>query len=125
MVLTRPVRVLALVLAILCVIDAQVPVRAQVSPPAISEDAASALAQAERARCLTRDRQRSALADGKAVPLAQALRNLRRRIPGELVKARLCQDGDRLIYMLTMLPRDGKVRRAVVDAANGNLVSER
>src|SRR3954452_15039567 len=85
-----------------------------------------AAAQAQdRGRCLTRDQQRSALADGKAVPLAAALRNLRHRVPGEVVKARLCQDGDRLIYLLTVLPRDGKVRRAVVDASSGSVVGER
>jgi uncharacterized membrane protein YkoI len=79
----------------------------------------------DRGRCLTRDQQRTALADGKAVPLSAALQNLRRRVPGEVVKARLCHDGDRLIYLLTVLPRDGKVRRATVDASNGNVVGER
>jgi uncharacterized membrane protein YkoI len=79
----------------------------------------------DRARCFTREQQRAAITEGKAVPLSVALRNLRRRMPGELVRARLCQEGDRLIYLLTVLPRDGKVRRAVVDATNGSMVGER
>jgi uncharacterized membrane protein YkoI len=102
---------LALALVLPALAQAQAPTEAQ----------AQAKAQ-DRARCLTRDQQRAAIADGKAVPLSTALRTLRHRVPGEVVKARLCHDGDRLIYLLTVLPRDGKVRRAVVDAANGSVV---
>jgi uncharacterized membrane protein YkoI len=53
------------------------------------------------------------------------MRSLGNRGRGELVRARLCQDKERLVYHLTVLPRDGKVRRAIVDASNGTLVSER
>jgi uncharacterized membrane protein YkoI len=80
---------------------------------------------AERLRCLSRNEQRAAIADGRAVPLATALRSLGNRARGELVRARLCQDDDRLVYQLTVLPRDGKVRRATVDASNGTVVGER
>jgi uncharacterized membrane protein YkoI len=79
---------------------------------------------AEAARCLSRDQQRAAIAEGKAVPLASALQTLRRKVPGELVRARLCQEGDRMVYKLILLARDGKVKRAVIDAANGALVGE-
>jgi hypothetical protein len=77
---------------------------------------------AERMRCLTRDQQRAAIADGRAVPLATAIRALR-RTPKDVVRARLCQDSDRLIYLLTVLARDGKVRRVTVDAQNGTVLS--
>jgi uncharacterized membrane protein YkoI len=80
---------------------------------------------AERSRCFSRNEQRAAIADGRAVPLATALRSLPNRVRGELVRARLCQDNERLMYHLTVLPRDGKVRRATVDASTGILVSER
>jgi uncharacterized membrane protein YkoI len=80
---------------------------------------------AERLRCLSRNEQRAAIADGRAVPLATAMRSMPNRGPGELVRARLCQDNDRLVYQLTVLPRDGKVRRAIVDASTGALASER
>jgi len=73
-------------------------------------------------RCLSRNEQRAAIADGRAVPLASARHALRLKMPGELVKARLCQQPDRLIYLLTVLARDGKVRRATVDAANGTVI---
>ena len=79
----------------------------------------------EQRRCLSKEEQRSAIAERRAVPLAAAVRSLGRRVPGEVIRARLCQDQDRLIYLLTVLSRDGKVRRATVDAANGTIVGER
>jgi hypothetical protein len=79
---------------------------------------------AESAHCLNGDEQRAATASGKAVPLASAIHALH-RAPREVVKARLCQEPDRLIYVLTLLGRDGKVKHVTVDAANGAVVSER
>jgi hypothetical protein len=79
---------------------------------------------AEPAHCFTSEEQRAAIANGKAVPLAAVIRALH-RAPREVVKARLCQEPDRLIYMLTLLGRDGKVKRTTVDAANGAVVGER
>jgi uncharacterized membrane protein YkoI len=75
--------------------------------------------------CLNKVEQRAALASHRAVPLAQAIKSLRahgRR--AELVRARLCRHGETLVYVLTLLPRNGKVTRATVDAANGELVSD-
>lgn len=78
-----------------------------------------------RMRCLTRDQQRAALTERRAVPLAAAQKAARARVPGEIVRARLCQEPERLIYLLTVLPRDGKVRRVTVDAKSGAVVSVR
>jgi uncharacterized membrane protein YkoI len=78
-----------------------------------------------RPRCLTRDQQRSAISERRALPLATVRRTLRSKVPGEMVRARLCQDAERLIYLLTVLPRDGKVRRVVIDAKDGTLLSVR
>jgi uncharacterized membrane protein YkoI len=83
---------------------------------------APAVAQ-ERSRCLTRAEQRAAIVSGEAIPLAAARRVLRQRMGGELVRARLCHDSSRLIYLLTVLPRDGKVRRVTIDATNGTVIS--
>jgi uncharacterized membrane protein YkoI len=86
----------------------------------------TAPAEAEpRMRCLTRDQQRVAIVQRRAVPLATVRRALRKRVPGELVRARLCQEPKRLIYLLTVLPRDGKVRRVTIDARNGAILSVR
>jgi uncharacterized membrane protein YkoI len=79
----------------------------------------------QRMRCLTGEQQRTAIAERRAVPLAAVRRSVRARVPGELVRARLCQESERLIYLLTVLPRDGKVRRVVVDAKNGAVISVR
>ena len=80
-------------------------------------------ADAARA-CLNKEAQREAIANGKAIPLAQAMRAVHRR-PGEVVKARLCQDTKGLVYLLTLLARDGKVTRATIDASNGSVISGR
>jgi len=79
---------------------------------------------AETAHCLSAQEERAAIASGKAVPFASVIRTLH-RAPKDVIGARLCQEGDRLIYMLTLLGRDGKVRRASVDAASGAVVGER
>jgi hypothetical protein len=79
---------------------------------------------AESLHCLTGDEQRAAIANGKAVPLATVIHTLH-RAPKDVIKAQLCQEPERLIYMLTLLGRDGKVKRAIVDATNGAVVGER
>jgi len=48
------------------------------------------------------------------------VRDIRRRAAGaEVVGARLCYRGSDLVYMLTVLARDGKVTHASVNAASG------
>ncbi len=78
----------------------------------------------ESPRCLTGEEQRAATANGKTVPLAAVIHTLH-RAPKDVIKAQLCQEPERLIYMLTLLGRDGKVKRAIVDATSGAVVGER
>lgn len=79
-----------------------------------------------RRACLNRAEQRAAVASHRAVPLAQAIKALRAHgHRGEVVRAELCRRGDRLVYVLTLLARSGKVTRADVDAGNGTLISGR
>jgi len=76
--------------------------------------------------CLNKAEQRAAVADRKAIKLAQAVKTLRERgYRGELVKARLCRRDEALVYVLTLLARNGKVTRATVDAENGELINGR
>lgn len=82
----------------------------------------SPAAAQERPRCLTRAEQRAAIAAGEAIQLAVARRILREQMAGELVRARLCRESGRLIYLLTVLSRDGKVRRVTVDATSGAVI---
>jgi uncharacterized membrane protein YkoI len=79
--------------------------------------------------CLTKAEQRAAIAAGEAVPLAAAIRSargsVRRGGAREVVRARLCRQSERLVYLLTVLARDGKVSRVSVDATTGTMVSGR
>jgi len=71
--------------------------------------------------CVSRAEQRAQAASHAVVPLAQAMLSVRGR--GEVVHARLCDVGGQMIYLLTVVERDGKVAQANVDAVNGALVS--
>jgi uncharacterized membrane protein YkoI len=76
--------------------------------------------------CLNKAEQRAAVAEHRAIPLAQALKTLHARgRRAELVRARLCRHGEGLAYMLTLLARSGKVTRVTVDAANGEVINGR
>jgi uncharacterized membrane protein YkoI len=75
---------------------------------------------AEPESCLSVDERRAAIAAHEAVPVARAIRAARARHPGEVVRAQLC-DRNGLVYVLTVLARDGKVHRVTVDAATGRL----
>ena len=78
-------------------------------------------AQAEEVRCLSKEQQRAAIANGRAVRLSVAVKAVKRR--GEVVRARLCDGGKGLVYMLTVLARDGKVTRVTVDATSGSVLT--
>jgi len=78
-------------------------------------------AEADDPRCLNKEQQRAAIASGKAVRLGVAVKAVRRR--GEVVRARLCEGSKGLVYMLTVLARDGKVTRVTVDATSGSVLS--
>jgi uncharacterized membrane protein YkoI len=74
---------------------------------------------AERRACLSQDERRAAIATHKAVPLGRAIRVVKAKIGGDVVKARLCRQERGLVYLLTVLGQSGKVTRARVDAADG------
>jgi uncharacterized membrane protein YkoI len=77
---------------------------------------------AEVSGCLTKEQRQLVQETGKVVPLAWA----KQAVPahkGEVVKARLCQRPNGLVYLLTLLARDGKVTHVAVDASSGRLAS--
>lgn len=86
------------------------------------------VAAAER-NCLSRAEQRAAISNGQAVTLASAIRSIRGsergRTAREVVKARLCRESEGLVYVLTVLARDGKVTHMTVDASSGKVVDAR
>jgi len=75
--------------------------------------------------CLDQKERRVASETGKVIPLAAAMRLAKKRMPGSVVRARLCRGKEGLVYVLTILPRDGKVARLTVDAAKGKPVGRR
>jgi uncharacterized membrane protein YkoI len=79
-------------------------------------------ARADEQHCLGKAQQRAAIESGKAVRLAAAVQAARGRVAGEVVKARLCDSPRGLVYVLTVLARDGKVTRVSVDAASGTVI---
>jgi uncharacterized membrane protein YkoI len=85
--------------------------------------AAGPAAAADPPTCLSQEQRRAAVATHRAIPLARAVRDVRHRTAGaEVVGARLCYRGSELVYVLTVLARDGKVMRASVNAASGVLI---
>ncbi len=82
---------------------------------------------ADEARaCLSKSEQRAAISSGQAVTLAQAIRSARGTVRGhgarEVVNAKLCREEKGLVYLLTVLSRDGKVTHMTVDATSGKVV---
>jgi len=74
---------------------------------------------AEHESCLSPDERRAVIGAHKTIPLARAIHVVRAKVRGDVVKARLCRQELRLVYVLTVLARDGKVTQARVDAADG------
>ena len=75
--------------------------------------------------CLNQKERRAAIESGKLVRLAAAMHAAKKRMPGTVVRARLCHGADGLVYVLTVLARDGKVAQLTVDATKGTLIGQR
>jgi hypothetical protein len=75
--------------------------------------------------CLNRQEQRLAVVQGRAIRLLFAMRAIRPHDGDELVRAELCRRQSGMVYVLTLLSRNGKVSRAVVDARNGTVIKDR
>lgn len=97
----------------------------------------SAPATAAPLVCLSKTEQRAVISTGQAVTLATAIHAVRGSVRGsarrsarakggrEVVRARLCRGSEGLVYVLTVLARDGKVTRTTVDARSGKVVEAR
>jgi uncharacterized membrane protein YkoI len=88
----------------------------------LAADAAEpSLAEIEQS-CLNPKERRAETEAGKLVRLTVAMHAARSRMPGTIVRARLCHGPDGLVYVLTVLAHDGKVAQIAVDAIKGTLV---
>jgi uncharacterized membrane protein YkoI len=79
----------------------------------------SGAVSADEGRCLNPEQRRAAIAGRQTVPLTRAIRVAKTHVSGEIVRARLCERGKALVYVLTVLTRDGKVMRASIDGVTG------
>jgi uncharacterized membrane protein YkoI len=111
-------------LFVLGLLPALVPARGEdaVRLPAHVEEAIHPAAAASDVPHACLDQRERHAEAGKLIPLAAAMRTARARMPGTVVRARLCRGSDGLVYVLTVLARDGKVARLTVDAVKGTLV---
>ena len=75
--------------------------------------------------CLNQKERRALVENGTVMRLAAALHAVRSKLPGILVRARLCRRPEGFAYVLTVLAHDGKVTHIAVDAVKGSLVGER
>jgi uncharacterized membrane protein YkoI len=91
-------------------------------PARAEEPARPAPAGAETLHCLDQKERRTEEETGHLVRLGAAMRVARSRMPGTVVRARLCRSNESLVFVLTVLARDGKVARLTVDAIKGTLV---
>jgi hypothetical protein len=75
--------------------------------------------------CFSRQDQRVAVHQGRAIRLGIAMRAIRAHDGDELLRAELCRNSSGLVYVLTILSRTGQVSRAVVNAHSGAVIKDR
>jgi uncharacterized membrane protein YkoI len=81
-----------------------------------------AASSAETMHCLDQKERRAEEETGHMVRLGAAMRVARSRMPGTVVRARLCRSSGGLVFVLTVLAHDGKVAQLTIDAAKGTLL---
>jgi len=80
----------------------------------------------QRRRGLNNRQSNSAVSSGKATSLGNVARSVRRRVPGQLLDARLVKDrSGRLTYRLKILGRNGVMRNVTADAYTGAILGVR
>ncbi|MHC5654266.1 PepSY domain-containing protein [Stappia sp.] len=70
-----------------------------------------------QAACLSQGEARAAVQNGEAQPLGRVAG----AVGGEIVRADLCREGGRLVYVLSVLS-GGRVANRVVDARSGQVL---
>ena len=74
-----------------------------------------------RAEAPDHDRARSAVEAGQIRPLQDILAEVRRRVPGRMLDARLQQNGQ-WVYQVILLQANGQVVAVTVDARTGQVL---
>jgi hypothetical protein len=111
-----------------CVLAALIALCPLASPAALAQQAPVAVQphQAPPGQgCFNPRDQRAAVYQGRTIRLGAAMRAIRAHDGDELLRAELCRNSSGLIYVLTILSRNGHVSRAVVDARTGVVIKDR
>jgi hypothetical protein len=112
-------------ISVVALLSLSLPIAAAVAQEAVQQPPALPHADPAARGCLSPKERRALIEKGTVLHLAAALRAVRARVPGTLVRARLCHRGEGFAYVLTVLGHDGKVTRVIVDAVKGTVVGER
>lgn len=75
--------------------------------------------------CLSASETREAVSDGRVIQPAQASREAKSAAPGEVLRIRLCRQGDEFVYVVTTLKRDGRVARVTLEGQSGKVATIR
>lgn len=75
--------------------------------------------------CLTADEMHSAVNANEAVAPALAHRRAREAAQGDILRMRLCREDGVLMYLVTVLKRDGRVARVTIEAVSGKVAAVR
>jgi hypothetical protein len=73
------------------------------------------------AACLSAGETSAAIASGQALPPGQITATLQRRYRVDIIDVKLCVEGRRYVYRVTVLGPAGRVRRVDVNASNGQM----
>ena len=82
-------------------------------------------ADEQKGACLSKEERRAAAAGSQLINVAAAIKTVKGRSSRDVIRVSLCHSPKGLVYVLTLLGRDGKVTRASVDATSGLVVSAR
>ncbi|MGL4241778.1 MAG: PepSY domain-containing protein [Beijerinckiaceae bacterium] len=77
------------------------------------------------AHCFTPEETREHVQRHGLIALNEVVRSARGGAKADLISARLCETAEKLVYMIAMLGRDGKVVRLIVDARSGDVINHR
>lgn len=75
--------------------------------------------------CLSADETRDVVSEGRVIQPAQASRHARNAAPGEVLRIRLCRQGEDFVYVVTTLKRDGRVARVTLEGQSGKVAAIR
>ena len=84
-----------------------------------------AVADEQVGACLSKEERHAAMTGGHLTKVATVIRTVKGRSNRDVIRVRLCHSPKGLVYVLTLLGRDGKVTRTTVDATSGVVVGAR